>query len=501
MLRINGWASTGNGTTGGKGGKVVSVRNSTDFKNAVTGSTPTIVQVNGKIDIGYCQIGANKTIVGMGLDAELNGTVRIETGNVIAKNVSVTNPAGDGFAVAGAKSIFISQCTVRDCSDGECDITKGADLVTVEYSKFYYNSNGDHNLAALIGASDTASDSGLLNCTLHHNYWWKNINDRMPRVRFGKVHVYNNLYDPYTDHKVSACVTAAINSQILVENNLFLSGEDAWYYYGGQNGKIKALGNVFGPKWTASKPSGGNDTVFKPPYEYTLEPANDLGYLANAAGVNGDSDLTEDGGGQVEPPIEPPITPIEPPIEPPVTTAKLEIAAGDDIVVELPKDFTTIQAVVRNLKKGVYTLNIGVIGNDEEAYDELAIIVRGDATAPSDSLVKGFILVNAATDRELIAMGEGAFFSLSKYGNKLSIKADVSDTSVVNVKFELSGVQAKVYTDKAQPFSLWGDDGRGNYYYGTWNPPALGKYKLVATPINAAGQPLQSKEINFSFVA
>ena len=50
-----------------------------------------------------------------------------------------------------------------------------------------------------------------------------------------------------------------------------------------------------------------------------------------------------------------------------------------------------------------------------------------------------------------------------------------------SVKFELSGTKTHTYADNAAPFALFGDDGRGNYYYGGSSIPA-GKYSLKATP-------------------
>ena len=47
----------------------------------------------------------------------------------------------------------------------------------------------------LIGGSDTVTDRngfGYLSVTVHHNQFI-NVGQRTPRVRFGKVHVYNNV--------------------------------------------------------------------------------------------------------------------------------------------------------------------------------------------------------------------------------------------------------------------------------------------------------------------
>jgi pectate lyase len=73
--------------------------------------------------------------------------------------------------------------------DGHLDITNASDLVTVSWNRFL-----NHDKMMLIGSSDTASaDRGKLRVTLHHNLF-DGIGQRGPRVRFGQVHVYNNLY-------------------------------------------------------------------------------------------------------------------------------------------------------------------------------------------------------------------------------------------------------------------------------------------------------------------
>ncbi|MEZ7126631.1 hypothetical protein ACBR40_14995 [Nonomuraea sp. AD125B] len=59
--------------------------------------------------------------------------------------------------------------------DGLLDVVRGSDLVTVSWSVF-----SEH-------------DAGQLRVTLHHNLL-SGLNQRAPRVRHGKVHVYNNAY-------------------------------------------------------------------------------------------------------------------------------------------------------------------------------------------------------------------------------------------------------------------------------------------------------------------
>ncbi len=74
--------------------------------------------------------------------------------------------------------------------DGLLDINGTSDFVTVSRNVFR-----NHDKVMLIGGSDTVRETngwGYLSVTVHHNQFI-NCGQRMPRVRFGKVHVYNNL--------------------------------------------------------------------------------------------------------------------------------------------------------------------------------------------------------------------------------------------------------------------------------------------------------------------
>ncbi|OKL39547.1 InlB B-repeat-containing protein [Pontibacter flavimaris] len=111
--------------------------------------------------------------------------------------------------------------------------------------------------------------------------------------------------------------------------------------------------------------------------------------------------------------------------------------------------------------------------------------------------VTSFTLVNSATEKDIQAVVAGTTISLASLPTtKLNIRANTSPASVGSVKFELSGAQSLTYTDNGAPYALHGDDGNGNYYYGSWNPPAVGTYTLKATPYSGskgtgtAGSPL-----------
>ncbi|MCP2045440.1 InlB B-repeat-containing protein, partial [Pontibacter sp. HSC-36F09] len=116
---------------------------------------------------------------------------------------------------------------------------------------------------------------------------------------------------------------------------------------------------------------------------------------------------------------------------------------------------------------------------------------------PTGPLVSSFTLVSAHTEQDFFQLTDGASIVLSQLSStKLNIRANTSPSQVGSVKIELTGTQFRTYTDNAAPYALFGDDGRGNYYYGNWNPPATGTYTLRATPYSGsngtgtAGTPL-----------
>jgi pectate lyase len=73
----------------------------------------------------------------------------------------------------------------------------------------------------LIGSSDTApADVGKLRVTLHHNLW-DGLGQRAPRVRFGQVHVYNNLYRIRKVENYGYSWGVGIDSHLYAESNFF----------------------------------------------------------------------------------------------------------------------------------------------------------------------------------------------------------------------------------------------------------------------------------------
>ncbi|HRU15145.1 MAG TPA: LamG domain-containing protein [Anaerohalosphaeraceae bacterium] len=280
-----GWAAIAGGTTGGQGGQIVTVTSKAEFISAVSGDTPRIVQVVGTIhgDYNIPNVGSNKTIVGIGYDARIVGfSVKVtDVDNVIIRNLTFQGAMPqDGLICRRATHVWIDHCTFLDAADGLCDITDQCDYVTVSWCRFYNTGRvNPHRFACLVGSTDNnPTDAGKLNVTWHHNWWGRNIDQRMPRGRYGKNHVFNNYYSCTGNFY---CIGGSWGFKALLENNYFdhvnNPMRDAGNIDVGSEGtytvEIKSVGNIF-DGCTGSKSTYGN--TFVPPYTYTLEPAGDI---------------------------------------------------------------------------------------------------------------------------------------------------------------------------------------------------------------------------------
>jgi pectate lyase len=203
-------------------------------------------------------LGSNTTILGLAGAKFTHANLMISgVSNVIVRNLTFEdakdcfpvwdptdgttgnwNSAYDTLSIIGSTNVWVDHNEFNDGNsrdsaqkellgrpfqvhDGLLDITKVADLVTVSYNYLH-----DHDKTMLIGSSDptakkpTTGDEGKLRVTMHHNRL-ANLGQRVPRVRFGQVDVYNNHYtvDPATGFLYSWGVGS--NSAIYAEKNFF----------------------------------------------------------------------------------------------------------------------------------------------------------------------------------------------------------------------------------------------------------------------------------------
>ena len=371
LPKQDGFASVGNGTTGGANAteqNVFKVTNKKEFVSALKdrkNTTPKIVLVYGTIDFdtddngkpltmkdymvdGYdfqqylethkpqstapkslkdeqeakrkasqknqsksitVHVPPNTSIIGMD-NAKLKGVnLVLDSDNVIIRNIQFESPYDyfpswdpndgpegnwnsqyDSISIKGGTHIWIDHSSFQDgpetvekyfgrkCEhrDGLVDITNEADYITISYSTF-----ANHNKTMLIGSSDSKiSDEGKLHVTLHHNYF-HDVVQRLPRVRFGQVHVYNNYFASDITNGEYAYVYAlgvGKKSQIYAENNVAdITGKDYTSFvkvFGGK--QLTTVNNMFNGQIIDTF----NDTLipvdWKPELFTTIDPVNEV---------------------------------------------------------------------------------------------------------------------------------------------------------------------------------------------------------------------------------
>ena len=283
-----GWASIADfgqaGTNGGGAATPVEVSDSSDFEHAVDGDDAAVVRLVGRIE-GSFEIGSNKTIEGAP-GAEVLGHLELAgSANVIVRNLRIVGlNCGDAGECkhgedavtlkSGAHHVWFDHCDISDGSDGNLDIVDGSDYVTISWTKFSYSGrrSGGHQFSNLISSSDSAGsvDAGHLKITFDHCWWADNVDQRMPRVRFGLVHIMNSLY---TARGNSYCIGLGVDASILVENSAFVGVKNPVLAnkYASARSVLVSRGNLYEDSGVAEEKPGA---VFTPPYRYVLDPAS-----------------------------------------------------------------------------------------------------------------------------------------------------------------------------------------------------------------------------------
>ena len=235
------------------------------------------------------------------------GLFCVRSSNIIIRNLNFRQPKADNGAdavsIQACDGIWVDHCTftslnqTKDYEDGSCDITHASKNVTMSWCHFIKTQK-----SCLVGHSDGAGDDVAITATFHHN-WFDGSSSRHPRVRHGRAHVYNNLYDGCTTYGAGS----AYGARVLVEYNVFdgvqlptdictypakkgdvsnLTGSVAGYLYATQNSYLNRpagsrdpypLTNVEYKKYNGEKlPQSLTYADFKPAYDYTVTPVEDL---------------------------------------------------------------------------------------------------------------------------------------------------------------------------------------------------------------------------------
>jgi pectate lyase len=284
-----GWASvSAEGvakTTGGEGGPVVQITTAEQLESYRRDPAPMILRIMNNLT-GEFELGSNKTVEGANANITINGslsfsgTTTTTLSNLIVRNlrINAVNSSEDGMDIRFAHHACVHNCEFIDGPDGNLDVVSEANYVTIAYNKFRYTSAWhplpgetatNHRFSNLVGSSNTTQDDrGKLKVTFHHNWWAEGVVERMPRVRFGDVHVFNNYYSSTGNNY---CVAGGIEARLLIENNFFENVKDPHIFYDGDTtAQIKQSGNEY-VNATGLK-NEGQGASFTPPYQYALDP-------------------------------------------------------------------------------------------------------------------------------------------------------------------------------------------------------------------------------------
>ena len=292
-----GYATMNGGTTGGQGGTTVTVTTLAEFKlYAQTANTPYVILVSGHLTSGNdkgasVSVQSNKTIIGLGSDAFLDGIgLNISSKrNIIIRNlkftmISITNTtdpsvydidgdegrpqiltnSGDCIKIQNSsENIWVDHCefyakdpavqTNQDLYDGLIDVTGPSKYITISWCYFH-----EHHKCTLVGSSDSDNNDRMI--TFHHNYYYK-ISQRTPSYRYGKAHIFNNYYLSVKSSGINSRMGACLG----IEKNLFESSNSSITYSTG--GQYDLTGNSY-VTCTGAQPTVSSCN-FEAPYSYS----------------------------------------------------------------------------------------------------------------------------------------------------------------------------------------------------------------------------------------
>jgi len=261
---------------GGMLGDTVTVSTVEDLQTYLGSAEPSVVQVNSHI-IGDAEVKvtSDKTLIGVSPDAHLEG-IELEINgarNVIIRDLKISHvtPADAIIITGGSENVWIDHCDLysdrdhgKDYYDGLLDIKNESSFITISWTKFH-----DHFKTSLIASGDESVQDSVIRVTYHHNHFY-NCESRLPSIRFGRAHIFNNYY--------SDCETA-INSRmgacVRVERNNFRNvGTAVMMAYSPEDGAVELLDNHFGNASVTNSPTCQLDV----PYEYNeiLDPVEDV---------------------------------------------------------------------------------------------------------------------------------------------------------------------------------------------------------------------------------
>jgi len=276
---------------GGSLGPTVTASTLDELKMYLGSPNPYVVTVSGLImGADSVDVKSNKTLLGVGTDAHLQGIELSMNGsrNIIIRNIAVSHVIADGAGTAndaivmtGAMNVWIDHCDLysdrtsgKDYYDGLIEIKNGASFVTVSRCHIH-----DHFKVSLISSGDEQVGDTVIRATYHHNYF-HNCGSRMPSIRFGKAHVFNNYYINNAD---GSGVNSRMGAVVRVEGNHFENSENPICFLdSSKTGTWDVTGGNTFVNCTGMQPTTSTG-MLTPPYPYTLDAVGDIPTTVPAA--------------------------------------------------------------------------------------------------------------------------------------------------------------------------------------------------------------------------
>ena len=221
-----------------------------------------VIKVSGLLVIKDQENKAIYGLPGSALENTTHSSIRDKSGilelsrckNIIIRNVTFKGAGAydmdgkDNLVFHESQHIWLDHCDFQDGVDGNFDINSGSDFISVTWCRFRYllppwpggsGGSDDHRYSNLIGSSDNQGlkDEGHLRITFANCWWDEGCKERMPRIRFGQVHILNCLYSSSNTHY---CVGAGYRSNTFIEKCAFTSKgarKSPWSCYATSQGK------------------------------------------------------------------------------------------------------------------------------------------------------------------------------------------------------------------------------------------------------------------------
>lgn len=283
-----GW---GAGVTGSGDKNAVTVTSGSALKSALEGTTAKTIYVKGTITITSpisVEGAKNKTIYGLPgatiynskRDKSDGGLLLSKCSNIIIRNLTFKGAgaydidSNDNLSFEGCTNMWVDHCDFQDGVDGNFDCTKSSDNICVSWCRFRYliapksggsGGSDDHRYSDLWGGADAEDSEGKLNTTFVSCWWDKGCRERMPRVRFGKVHLVNCYWG---SDVTSYCIGIGYKAQIYVQNGVF-NGKGSNYKFASSSGENDYSIKISGCKGQSDYSSSKKESIFTPSYSLT----------------------------------------------------------------------------------------------------------------------------------------------------------------------------------------------------------------------------------------